>query len=194
MSVPVKGYSASDSDKPPKYWLVQDSWHSFYWVSADLQCDFMICQWHASACLPIRAVVVTAWRVRALVMWRQGSVCHTLYGTVAVRSGQCGLRWRCLRAAKSCQAAVFAATVHAVQSTCFPASHVNSWLGDFSHAVLLTIYTGSQNLLALRTLSSEFCRHAFSYSIWNKLPLSIRSVNSFNSMNSLLKTHLFAHH
>ena len=38
---------------------------------------------------------------------------------------------RCLRAAKSCQAAVFAATIHAVQSTCFPASHVNSWLGGF---------------------------------------------------------------
>jgi len=25
MSLPVKGYSGSDSDKPPKYWLVQDS-------------------------------------------------------------------------------------------------------------------------------------------------------------------------
>ena len=67
-------------------------------------------------------------------------------------------------------------------------------IGGFSHAVLLTIYTGSQNLLALRTLSSEFCRHAFSYSIWNKLPLSIRSVNSFSSMKSRLKTHLFAPH
>jgi len=31
-------------------------------------------------------------------------------------------------------------------------------------------------------------------SVWNKLPLSIRSLNSFNSFKSYLKAHLFAHH
>jgi len=47
------------------------------------------------------------------------------------------------------------------------------------------------------TISSEFGRRAFSYcapSVWNNLPLSIRSLGSFNSFKSHLKTHLFAHH
>jgi len=53
-----------------------------------------------------------------------------------------------------------------------------------------SLQSGSQNLLALPTLSSEFGRHAFSYcapSVWNKLSLSIRSVNSFNSFKFHLK-------
>ena len=57
--------------------------------------------------------------------------------------------------------------------------------------------SGSQNLLALPTLLSEFGRHAFCYcapSVWNKFPLSMRSLSSFNSFISHLKTHLFAHH
>jgi len=63
-----------------------------------------------------------------------------------------------------------------------------------------SLRSGSQNLLALPTLSichPEFGRHAVSYcapSVWNTLPLSIRSLNSFNSFISHLKTHLFAHH
>jgi len=43
----------------------------------------------------------------------------------------------------------------------------------------------------------QVCRHAFSYcapSVWNKSPLSIRSLNSYNSFKSHLETHLFAHH
>ena len=58
-----------------------------------------------------------------------------------------------------------------------------------------SLRSGRQNLLALPTLSSEFGRHAPSYcapSVWNKLPLSIRSLNSFNSFRSHLKTHPFA--
>jgi len=53
-----------------------------------------------------------------------------------------------------------------------------------------SLRSGSQNLLALPTLSSEFGRHAFSYcapSVWNTLPLSVRSLNSFNSFKSHLK-------
>ena len=45
--------------------------------------------------------------------------------------------------------------------------------------------------------SSKFGRHAFiccAPSVWNKLPLSVRSLNSFNSFKSHLKTHLFAHY
>jgi len=45
-------------------------------------------------------------------------------------------------------------------------------------------------------LSSEFGRHAFSYcapSVWNKLPLSIRSLNRFISFKSHLKSHPFLH-
>ena len=44
--------------------------------------------------------------------------------------------------------------------------------------------SGNQNLLPLPALLFEFGRHAFSYcapSVWNKLSLSIRSLNSFNS-------------
>jgi len=57
-----------------------------------------------------------------------------------------------------------------------------------------SLRSGSQNLLALPTLSSEFDRRAFSYcapSVWNKLPLSI---DSFNLFKSYQKIHLFAHH
>ena len=53
-----------------------------------------------------------------------------------------------------------------------------------------SLWSGSQNLLALPTLSSEFGRHAFSYSepsVWNNLPLSIWSLNSFISFTSHLK-------
>jgi len=60
-----------------------------------------------------------------------------------------------------------------------------------------SLRSGGQNLLALPTISSEFGRRAFSYcapSVWNNLPLSIRSLDSFNSFKSHLKTHLFAHH
>jgi len=60
-----------------------------------------------------------------------------------------------------------------------------------------SLRSGSQYLLALPTLSSEFGRHAFSYcasSVWNELSLSIRSLNSFNSFISHLKTRLFARH
>jgi len=60
-----------------------------------------------------------------------------------------------------------------------------------------SLRSGSQNLLALPTLSSEFGRHSFSYcapSVWNKLPLSVWSLNSFNSFRSYLNTHLFARH
>jgi len=58
-----------------------------------------------------------------------------------------------------------------------------------------SLRSGRQNLLALPTLSSEFGRRAFSCcspSVWNKLPLSVRSLNSFNSFRSYLKTHPFA--
>ena len=53
-----------------------------------------------------------------------------------------------------------------------------------------SLRSGSQSLLALPTLSSEFDRHAFSYcapSVWNKLPLFIRSLNSFSSFKSHIK-------
>jgi len=56
-----------------------------------------------------------------------------------------------------------------------------------------SLRSGSQNLLALPTLSifhPEIGRHAVSYcapSVWNKLPLSIQSLNSFNSFKSHLK-------
>ena len=59
-----------------------------------------------------------------------------------------------------------------------------------------SLRSASHNLLALPTLSSEFDRQAVSYctlSVWNKLLLSIRCLNSFNSFKSYLKTHLFAH-
>jgi len=55
------------------------------------------------------------------------------------------------------------------------------------------LQSGSQNLLALPTVSSEFGRHAFSYcapSVWIELLLSVRSLYSFNSFKSYLKTHL----
>ena len=50
--------------------------------------------------------------------------------------------------------------------------------------------------LSVPILSSEFGRHAFSYcapSVWNKLPLSIRSLNRFISFESHLKSHPFLH-
>ena len=63
------------------------------------------------------------------------------------------------------------------------------------HQPTRSLRSGSQNLLALPTLSSEFGRHAFSFSycapsVWDKLPLSIRSLNSFNSFKPHLKTNL----
>ena len=73
-------------------------------------------------------------------------------------------------------------TVHQVTTLCFKK---------------ISLWSGSQNLLAFPTLSSEFGRYAFSYhtpSVWNKLPLSIQSLNSFNSLKSRLETRLFAHH
>ena len=66
----------------------------------------------------------------------------------------------------------------------------------YCHLPLIAV-SNSLHKYALPTLSSEFGRHAFSYcapSVWNKLSLSIRSLNSFNSFKCYLKTHLFAHH
>jgi len=60
-----------------------------------------------------------------------------------------------------------------------------------------SLRSGGQKLLALPTISSEFGRRAFSYcapSVCNNLPLSIRSLDSFHSFKSHLKTHMFAHH
>ena len=50
-----------------------------------------------------------------------------------------------------------------------------------------SLRSGSQNLLALTTLSSEFGRHAFSYcapSVWNLVTAIHPISNSFNSFKS----------
>ena len=85
--------------------------------------------------------VSTAWRVRALVMWRQGSVSHIAYGTMAVRSGQSGLRWDDVCALPK------VARLQCLQRQSMPcrarASRLHTWTADwggFPHAVLLTIY------------------------------------------------------
>ena len=52
-----------------------------------------------------------------------------------------------------------------------------TWDTIQQHQFTRSLQSGSRNLLALSTLSSEFGRHAFSYcapSVCNKLPLSIR--------------------
>ena len=46
-----------------------------------------------------------------------------------------------------------------------------------------------------RTVQGRWhCVQLCAASVWNKLPLSVRSLNSSNSFKSHLKTHLFAHH
>jgi len=69
-------------------------------------------------------------------------------------------------------------------------------VGFYPCNVMLARILAMALCLYLYYQSSEFGRHAFSYcapSVWNKLPLSIRSLNRFISFKSHLKSHPFLH-
>ena len=70
--------------------------------------------------------------------------------------------------------------------------YLRSLLQDYQPTRLLR--SSSQQLLSVPSVTSEFGRRSFSFSapsLWNQLPLQIRSSSSLSSFKRQLKTYLF---
>ena len=73
---------------------------------------------------------------------------------------------------------------------------IPSYLNDLLHChnPSRSLRSSNQLLLVIPRMDSENGRRSFSFaapSVWNSLPLSIRSLNTFSTFRSALKTHLF---
>jgi hypothetical protein len=62
------------------------------------------------------------------------------------------------------------------------------------HTPTRILCSASQHLLVVPRINSETYRRSFSFAaltVWNSLPLSLRSTSSFTTFRASLKTHLF---